>query len=162
MGGVWVVLRTQLHRERQAAESVRARGVQAYLPLLPAPRSTGQSPPLFPGYVFASVDPVTDDLLRIRSAPGVAYVLPRGAPPAFLSSSVVEGLRVRVAERSAELARRQLRSGDRVTVTSGPFRWHDALFQRRLSGSGRVRILLELVHRSVGVVIEEAALRRVS
>ena len=53
---------------------------------------------------------------------------------------------------------RRLRAGDRVTVVSGPFRWSEALFDRYLTSSDRVRILLDLVHRQVAVEVDRESL----
>ena len=137
----WVVLRTQVRQEALAMQSVAARGLESYFPLLKRGRSIE---PLFPGYLFAQVALDTDDLLRIRSAPGIAYVLPPNAPPALLSDAVIGALRTRVASRMPGHQR-----GDRVTIRRGPFRWLDAIFDRRLNASGRVRVLLQFVHRPV-------------
>jgi transcription antitermination factor NusG len=41
--------------------------------------------------------------------------------------------------------------GDPVRVVSGPFKWIEGLFDRSLSASGRVRILLSQVHGCVAV-----------
>jgi transcriptional antiterminator RfaH len=139
----WVVLRTQVRQEPLATQSVAARGVDSYFPLLERGRS---AEPLFPGYLFARVAPGTDDLLRIRSAPGIAYVLPRYAPPVLLPDAFVRALRARAASRTPGFQK-----GDRVTIRRGPFRWLDAIFDKRLNASGRVRVLLDFVHRSVVV-----------
>jgi transcriptional antiterminator RfaH len=160
MGVSWVVLRTQPRREQLAAQVVRSKGVDCFAPLLPPRRRTERAAPLFPGYVFARVVPESDDLMRIRSVQGVAYILPHAAPPALLPESLIDELRVRLADPEADPARRRLRPGDRVAVISGPFRWSEALFDRYLNASGRVRILLEMVHRMVAVEIDEEDLER--
>jgi hypothetical protein len=36
----------------------------------------------------------------------------------------------------------------------------DAVFDRRMNAAGRVRILLEMAHRTVSLNVEEASLRR--
>jgi transcriptional antiterminator RfaH len=156
--GGWAVLRTQTHNELMASRAVEARGVEAYIPVLP--KQVAERPALlFPGYLFARISAASDDLLRIRAAPGVAYVLPHGGPPTLLSEGVVDLIRRRLADPSVA-AMRALRSGDRVTVINGPFRWMEAVFDRRLNAAGRVLILLELAHRTVQLNIEEASLRK--
>jgi hypothetical protein len=69
----WVVLKTQPRRELLAAHAVGARGPEAHVPMVP-PTGRGKMPasPLFPGYLFARVELASDDLLRIRSASGIA------------------------------------------------------------------------------------------
>jgi transcription antitermination factor NusG len=66
---------------------------------------------------------------------------------------------LRLHERNVLNGRnRTFRHGDRVRVVSGPFKWVEGLFDRSLKASGRVRILLNLVHGSVAVQLEEAEL----
>lgn len=58
----WVVLRTQPRRESIAVRSIRARGVEAYAPQMPA-RGKVRPSPVFPGYLLARPVAGTDDLL---------------------------------------------------------------------------------------------------
>jgi transcription antitermination factor NusG len=111
---------------------------------------------MFPGYAFARVDSHVDDVLRARSAPGITYALPRDAPPTLLPDGFIEALRARASNPSPSLLPGR---GERVTIVAGPFRWVDALFDRRLNAAGRVRVLLQLVHGSMAVDIDEAQLR---
>jgi transcription antitermination factor NusG len=134
---------------------VDSRGVEAYLPRLPPSQGAERSTLLFPGYLFAWVTQFSDDVLRIRSAPGVAYPLPHGGPPTFLAHGVVDLIRKRLGGVTSAL-----RPGDRVTLINGPFCWMDAVFDRRMNAAGRVRILLEMAHRTVSLNVEEASLRR--
>jgi transcriptional antiterminator RfaH len=142
----WIVLRTQARQEALATQSVAARGLESYFPLLKYGRSVE---PLFPGYLFAQITPGTNDLQRIRSAPGIAYVLPKDAPPALLPNTLIGALRARAASRPPGHQR-----GDRVTIRRGPFRWLDAVFDRRLNANGRVRVLLRFVNRPVLVDLQ--------
>jgi transcription antitermination factor NusG len=139
----WVVVRTQTRQELLALHSVAVRDLETYFPVITRGRT---SEPLFPGYIFARVVEGSDDVLRIRSVPGVAYILPRGAPPVMLPGDFVAALRGRASAGGPELRR-----GDRVTIRRGPFRWLDAMFDRRLNASGRVRVLLDFVDRTVSV-----------
>jgi transcription antitermination factor NusG len=153
----WVILRTRAHDEALAARAIAARGVQSYNPLLDS-RDGRRPGPLFPGYLFAYVAAASDDVLRIRSAPGIAYMLPRHSQPTYLPETIVESIRQRLSD--ACVGQPDLRPGDRVTVVSGPFQWLDAIFDRRLSATGRVRILLELAHSTLRLSIDQSALKR--
>jgi transcription antitermination factor NusG len=89
-------------------------------------------------------------------------VLPQHGPPALLPDAVVTEIRTGLEARRDGARTRGLQRGDRVTIVSGPLRWHDALFERRLNAAGRVRVLLDLIQRTVAVDIEESVLKRVS
>jgi transcription antitermination factor NusG len=151
----WAVLRAQAHREAFVAQSVSSRGVECYIPVRPSVRAPATSTILFPGYVFAQVATDSDDLLRIRSAPGVAYVLPRAGAPALLPDPLISAIRAKEEELRVRQARHQYSSGDQVRVLTGPFKWIEGIFDRKLSASGRVRILLSLASGGVAVQMSE-------
>ena len=157
----WVVLRTRPRSELFAAQAVAAKGVESFVPMLTGPGPAARPKPLFPGYVFARVEALAVELPRIRSAPGVAYVLPRAAPPAVLPDGLVEALRARACLTAPHRPELNLKRGDPVTVVSGPFRWAEALFDRRLNDRGRVRILLNLVNGSAALDVDSDAVRPV-
>jgi transcription antitermination factor NusG len=151
----WAVLRVQAHREAFVAQSVSSRGVECYLPIRPATRKLGTSTLLFPGYVFARVIANSDDVLRIRSAPGVAYVLPRAGTPTLLPDALIGAIRNKEQELRAQANSHEFCTGEHVRVVTGPFKWVEGIFDRKLSASGRVRILLGLA--SGGVAVQMAA-----
>jgi len=151
----WAVLRAQAHREVFVAQSVSSRGVECYIPVRPSVRTPTTSTLLFPGYVFAQITPDSDDLLRIRSAPGVAYVLPRSGAPALLPDPLISAIRAKEEELRARQSRHEFTNGDQVRVLTGPFKWVEGIFDRKLSASGRVRILLSLASGGVPVQMSE-------
>jgi len=102
----------------------------------------------------------SDDLLRLRSARGVAYLLPRGGEPAVLPDVFIDMLREQERIHALESHTAAFHPGDRVVVVSGPFKWAEGSFDRRLTARGRVRILLELVHGSAAVQLGADELRQ--
>lgn len=158
----WAVLRAQAHREVFVAQSVSSRGVECYIPVRPPARKTGMPTILFPGYVFAQVCPSSDDLLRIRSAPGVAYVLPRTGTPTLLPDPLIGAIRAKEEELRSLSGGERFCNGDQVRVLSGPFRWVEGIFDRKLSASGRVRILLNLASGAVPVQMSATDLELLS
>ena len=53
--------------------------------------------------------------------------------------------RLKEIRAAGGLALQGLRAGDRVRVTGGPFQGYEGVFDTRLSGTDRVRLLLELI-----------------
>jgi transcription antitermination factor NusG len=131
--GGWVIFRTQPRSELLAARAAKARGLEAYIPLV-REQPAGRSSLLFPGYLFARISAGSDHLVRIRSVPGVAYSLPRGEAPTLLSDGVVDLIRKRLTD---------------PPTTALRARWMEAVFDRRLSAAGRIHILFELAHRTL-------------
>jgi transcription antitermination factor NusG len=56
--------------------------------------------------------------------------------------------------------KQSFRSGERVTIVRGPFRDMDALFERELNAAGRVLVLLQLVHGTARINIQQECLQR--
>jgi transcription antitermination factor NusG len=108
--------------------------------------------------LFAHIAPDSDDVVRIRSAPGVAYVLPRAGTPALLPDLFIDAIRSRELHALGSPCDPGFQRGDRVLVVSGPFKLIEGLFDRSLSASGRVRILLNLVHGSLAVQLRASEL----
>jgi transcription antitermination factor NusG len=134
---VWIILRVQRGRESLALQSLADRGIQTSVPLLSRPGRPGRQP-LLPGYLFARVRRGTDDLLRLRSAPGVKYVFPQGGRPADVPEHVVQRLRQWSATppaipRPAAAPVRPPGSGN-----------VDAFMNRRLTTAKRLKMLLAL------------------
>jgi transcriptional antiterminator RfaH len=156
----WAVLRSQPRREVVAARALTARGVESYMPWLSGAPNSNSNKPLFPGYLFARLSRDSDDLLRVRSAQGVAYVLPRGGEPTLLPDAFIENLREQERVHALNDGAPEFHHGDRVVVVSGPFKWAEGLFDRGLTARGRVRILLDLVHGSAAVQLGASDVRK--
>ena len=53
-----------------------------------------------------------------------------------------------------------LNPGDVIKITSGPFAGYEAIFDLRLKGSDRVRVLLELLRRQVPLELDAGSIRK--
>jgi len=79
----------------------------------------------------------------------VGRVLGYDDKPACIPSPVIEEIRRRVKEIQQEdpFGLRQFRRGDRVRITGGPFEGFEGMFDTRLGGRMRARILVEFLGR---------------
>lgn len=162
----WYVVKTNPRREDGAATllSIASEGrVETYLPKLRG-RSTrgpaaGSKQPLFPGYIFARFDAESDDSVLVKRSAGVAYVLGYGGVPVAVPEGLVSAISRRVEDGfiPPEL---QFSPGDRVHITDGPLKDLEAIFDRRLSPSGRSRVLIRIVSHYASVEIDESKLAK--
>jgi len=114
--------------------------------------------PLFPGYLFARVAPVERvpaSWNAVRWAPGVLRILATGSTPVSVPEELIEAIGNRTSEHGFVRLPSPLVSGTKVRVCSGPFEDLEAIFDRPLSRSGRVRVLLELLGQRTSVEIDE-------
>ncbi len=145
----WFVLKTKPHAERQVAHVLDAREIMVYLPML----KRRVLEPLFPGYLFLKIDLRTNEYLRSRSAPGVGYILSAEGAPIPVMEGLVAEIRRRVERENALGPSARFLPGDKVKVTSGPFRDVEAIFDRSLTPQGRCLVLLQILGRLTRVQV---------
>ena len=111
--------------------------------------------PLFPRYLFVSVDTANQRWHAIRSTIGITRLVTRGNLPADVPPSIIEGLKRREdANGLIPLEQRpRFASGDKIRVRDGAFCDALGLFEG-MSGQERVAILLDLLGRKVRVVLD--------
>lgn len=162
----WYVLYTKPHSEQQVEAGLAAEGIQSYFPAIPVATPRRGRPavrPFFPCYLFVHVDLQAVGISRLNWTPGVRHLVMFGGIPSQVDEGVIARLREylvqpHVMDHQGEMLER----GDRVVITSGPLQDIEAVFDKRLSANGRVRILIQLLQRWTPVEIEADALHRVS
>jgi transcription antitermination factor NusG len=103
------------------------------------------------------------NISTLRWMPGASGLVSFDDEPAAVPDPLIAAI-----ERQLDLlnaASRQLtydlKSGDRVTVVDGPFVGYEAIFDARLSGQDRVRVLLNFLQaRQVPIELQNSQIRR--
>jgi transcription antitermination factor NusG len=93
--------------------------------------------------------------LAARSAPYVNYFLGQRGVPTELPADFVSALRARLDLENSRDRLPRFEPGERVLITNGPFQYLEAIFDRRLSASGRSLVLLQVLNRLVRVDVAE-------
>jgi transcriptional antiterminator RfaH len=146
----WYVLRSRPNAEERAFQQVRACGFEAYYPRLRAARVNPRARafrPFFPGYLFVEADLARVGLSVFQYMPHSTGLVCFGGEAAPVPAEVIQGMRRRMSKLAAEGASLAdgFGRGERLTIVEGPFAGWGAVFDRRLSGQERVRVLLELL-----------------
>lgn len=146
----WYALRSKPRKEDAIWRQLRSDGFEVFYPRLKVnpvnPRSR-KIKPYFPGYMFVLVDLEETGVSRFQWMPHTLGLVSFGGEPAHVPDNLIVELRRRVLEISeagGELFD-GLKPGDSVRISSGPFEGYEAIFDARLPGSERVRVLLELL-----------------
>lgn len=103
--------------------------------------------PYFPGYLFIFVDLEKNNLSSFKWMPGASELVSFDGEPTHVSDGLIHAIRQRVEEINAaggELFE-NLKQGEPVVIQDGPFVGYKAIFDARLPGSERVRVLLKLI-----------------
>jgi transcriptional antiterminator RfaH len=162
----WYVIRAKPHRERVVHAQLSRQGMEVFFPSVKVnpvnPRSARERA-YFPGYLFVHLDLAAVGANTLRWLPATVGLLEFGGEPAVVPPDLITQLKRRISSIQAAggLVLADLVHGDAVKITSGPFEGYEAIFDLRLKGSDRVRVLLELLRRQVTVEIDAGSIRKV-
>jgi transcriptional antiterminator RfaH len=153
----WYLVRTKAGEERRANDHLIRLADDTFLPLMKVhvrrwSKLVESIVPLFACYVFAKFD-LERDYKHVCHTSGVRYVVRNGDQPAVVPEWIILDLRARCAEGPIEIPKRELLVGETVRVIGGPFQEFEGIFQRRVSGTERVVILLSAMGAGARVVM---------
>jgi transcriptional antiterminator RfaH len=161
----WYVIRSKPRRERFVHDQLSGQGLEVFFPAVrvhPVNPRAARERAYFPGYLFVHLDLAAIGVNRLRWLPAAVGLLEFGGEPAIVPEPLVVQLKRRVAaiQAAGGLIFADLNRGDVVKITSGPFAGYDAIFDLRLKGSDRVRVLLDLLQRQMSVELDAGSIRK--
>ena len=149
----WYCLRSQLKRERIAAEHLRQLdGVEVFAPRIRYRKSTARGriwwqEPLFPGYVMARFD--LDSLGRqVCHCTGVSHLVSFGRVVPSIADTFITQLQTELAADAADetfTTSPLIEVGDEVRVGEGPLCGMSGTVVQVMPATERVRVLLEFL-----------------
>lgn len=162
-GKSWYLVYSKPRAETLALENLERQDYRCYLPLITATRKhkgklTSQVEPMFPRYLFISLDTRNDNWAPIRSTIGVTRIVRFGVEPTVVPDSLIQALMDREDEMGLQTPpRREFQRGERVRIYEGPFKDYEAIFLARNSNE-RVVVLLQILGKDSRVAIDPAHL----
>jgi transcription antitermination factor NusG len=152
MANDWYALHSKPHREDALWHHLQAEGYEVFYPCLrvnPVNRRSRKVRSYFPGYLFVRVDMTSVGVSTFRWMPCAIGLVCFGGLPAPVPNVLIEAVSLNVERinlAGGEIFCR-FRPGDRVRVEEGPFAGYEAIFDARLNGKERVRVLMQLLNR---------------
>ncbi len=162
----WYVMQSKPNREEALYTELVARDVEVFFPRIrvnPVNPRARKIKAYFPGYMFVRVDLQKVGLSFLQFMPFAKGMVSFDREPAAVPEGLVQAIRRRVEEvnRSGGEEFQELEKGTRVYIHDGPFAGYEAIFDVRLPGSERVRVLIELLSRRyMPVELQVGALRK--
>jgi transcriptional antiterminator RfaH len=149
----WYAVQAKTHNEARVLRNLAQKAIPAFLPLVetvrryPSRRIT-RLDALFPGYLFVQLtsldcDPTSWNV--VRWSPGVKSILGLEGVPVPVPDSVIDSIKAQVQELGFVRPGSCFGPNARVRVRRGPLVGLEAVFERPLSGSGRVLVLMRLL-----------------
>ncbi len=162
----WYVLRSKPNKEELLWEQLVIRKVEAFYPRIhvqPVNPRSRKVKPYFPGYVFVQVDLEQVGLSALQRMPGATRLVSFDSQPSIVPDALILAVKKKVDAintAGGELFQ-GLKQGDLVEIQSGPFAGYEAIFDARLPGSERVRVLLKMLQgRAVKMEVQAGLLGR--
>lgn len=156
--GRWYAVQTHQHSESLAERHLLSQNFRTYLPKRKRTVRHARSVrtvcgAYFDGYLFVSLDIQKQRWTAINSTVGVRRILMSGDAPIPVPSGVIESFLLSTDDEGMLHSEDLLRSGQRVRVAHGLFL--DQLGTLDYVGrAGAVRVLLDIMNRSVPVYID--------
>ena len=158
----WYVAQAQPHREFGAERQLAAQGFKTFLPThwkttRHARAFRTAKAPLFPGYLFVELALGRDRWRSVNGTFGVSRMIMAGELPQPVPPGVVEALLALRDSTDSVSFEDQLRPGSAARVLAGPFAGCIGELVK-LTPSGRVQLLLEIMGSQVSVSLRRDAL----
>ncbi len=157
-GERWYVVQTQPNAESKALVHLGRQGFATYLPRYlkvrrHARRMETVAAPLFPRYLFVTIDTGKQRWRSIYSTIGVSRLVSSGDTPTPVPDEVIGILKQREDTAGfVKLERPRFRVGEKIRVIDGVFTDCLGLYES-MSDRDRVTILLDLLGRKVRVLV---------
>lgn len=146
----WYVLRSKPNKEDALWQEISVRGHEVFYPQIcvqPVNHRSRKVRPYFPGYMFVHIDMSMVGSSDFKWMPYSYGLVTFGSEPSSVPDELIHALHRRVDEvnDSGDEHYDDLMPGEEVMIQAGPFTGYKALFDARLHGNERVRVLLKLL-----------------
>jgi transcriptional antiterminator RfaH len=162
----WYAIRTKPKQEARVESNLRAWRLETCAPWLRESRSHQANgslsysiKPLFPQYLFARFE-LQSMYQKVRFTRGVHSVVSFGDSPAIVEDRIISLIQSRAGKDGLIHIHDDLQADDSVLITDGHFKSICGIFERRMSDSDRVMILLQTLHYQAHVIVERSAVRK--
>jgi len=158
---LWFAVRVRSNFERVAATHLHERGYEEFSPCYQVHRKWSDrnktiDQPLFPGYVFARLNP--HNRLHVLTAPGVVGLVGVGKLPSPIPEQEIETIRRMVQSGLLMKPWPFLEVGQHVLIERGPLSGVEGILQD-VKGKFRLVVSISLLHRSVSAEVDRTWVR---
>lgn len=150
MADSWYALQSKSNKEDALYEQLLNQGFEVFYPRIrvnPVNPRARKIKPYFPGYMFVRADLIAVGLSTFQWMPFSRGMVLFDQDPAPVPDSLINAIRRRVEHVNVAGGEifTSIDKGDEVFIHDGPFAGYEAIFDVRLPGSERVRVLIKLL-----------------
>lgn len=160
----WYVIQCKGGESFRAAEHLANQAFEVFHPVLDVKRKrqgklATVSEPLFPYYLFIRLDQVVSNWRPIRSTRGVLRLLTFGDQPVAVPDALIDSLRRQPHRQEGNHS--YFTAGEKVTISDGPFKHLEAVFEHT-KGEERAIVLLNVLQRPQHIELALDSLEKTS
>lgn len=161
----WALVQFKPNSDAVAVRNLKRQGFDVFLPKLEVTTRSSTKfvkslKPLFPGYMFARINPAAGGWRAVNSTYGVSRIVTTAGKPTPVPESLVDEIRGRCDVEGRIQPEGEFVAGEDVKLQHGPFA--DLIGQIiSLTPEKRAWVLLEVLGRKTKVAVEAADLTRV-
>jgi transcriptional antiterminator RfaH len=161
----WYAIQTKPNKEKEVEKRLADLRIEVFLPWMRTRRRIGSRfhwvlAPLFPAYLFCRLD-LLESGKAARYSPGVRDFLKFGNHIAEVGGEIVAALRERCPGGIAQVELVSVKPGDPVKINEGPFSGLEAIFEKKMKGSERVAVLLDILGRQTRLVLPSETIEKI-
>lgn len=150
MASQWYALRSKPRKEEILWRQLRAQEFEVFFPRIrvhPVNPRSRKLLPYFPGYMFVNVNLEEVGLSTFQWMPHAIGLVSFDGEPSTVPENLIYAINKRVEEIAAAGGEffDGIKPGDTVKINTGPFAGYEAIFDTRLPGSERVRVLIQML-----------------
>lgn len=166
MTSYWYALQSKPNKEDALYGQLQNQGHEVFFPRIrvnPVNPRAKKIKAYFPGYMFVHADLQEIGISTFKWMPFARGMVTFDQEPATVPDSLIHAIRKRVDQVNAAGGEifEGLQKGEMVYIQDGPFAGYEAIFDVRLTGSERVRVLIKLLsQRQVPVELSVGQIRR--
>ncbi len=160
----WYLAQLKPNCARIADRNLKRQGFKTFLPmedmtLKRKGRFATERRPVFPGYIFVSLDISQGSWSTINSTHGVTRLVSFGKEPASIPPELMAQLQLRCDAEGKLLPPNLLQPGDQVKLTKGPFANFGAKIEK-IAPDQRVWVLMDIMGGQTRVTVSADQLRQ--
>ncbi|MDC3067718.1 transcriptional activator RfaH [Paracoccaceae bacterium] len=159
----WYLIQFKPNSHRTAERNLNQQGFKTFLPLYEITsrnrsKFTSSIKPLFPGYMFVSIEHNGAPWRKINSTVGVSRIVCYDGKPKPLPIELVSGLISRCDRFGKLLPQKTLATGDSVELLSGAFTNFVATVEE-IDSKQRIWLVMEIMGRRARVQVKSGQLK---
>ena len=145
----WYVIQSHPNKEQMLFKQLELLDIEVFFPRIrvkPVNPRSRKIRPYFPGYLFIHTDPNSTETSALKWIPHSKGIVSFGGEASIVPDTLINALKLKIGDEDSILEYKvEIKSGTPVSIEYGPFEGYEGIFDVRLAGSDRVRILLKML-----------------